>query len=263
MATSSQKELPACEKFIVGETTSAGVRWDNYKERFDLMCEAFDVKEEKKKPLLIHYGGEEIFRIYSTFPNKKDLTYDQLCTLLTGYFKPKKCTAFEVHKFRKLRQKEGEGIDEFYTRLRLQAGNCEFTDSDLEIKMQIIQRCTSEKLRKKSLQESMTLTQVLAFGRSIEISTQQANEMSSTTEQVFKIRQKENIKKKSSENIKKESSSKSCFRCGGKWPHDGKCPAMGQKCRKCDKLNHFSKLCRTSEKVNQAVNQIDSSSDHI
>ena len=34
-----------------------------------------------------------------------------------------------------------------------------------------------------------------------------------------------------------------CGRCGLDKNHQ-KCPAMGQQCRRCQKMNHFAKVCR-------------------
>ena len=39
-----------------------------------------------------------------------------------------------------------------------------------------------------------------------------------------------------------------CRNCGKEWPHENNpCPAPGKECRKCGKLNHFAKLCRSSK----------------
>ena len=53
----------------------------------------------------------------------------------------------EMHKFIKYSQKENENICEYHMRLQNLAENCEFHDKNIEIKMQIIQRCKSNKLR--------------------------------------------------------------------------------------------------------------------
>ena len=38
--------------------------------------------------------------------------------------------------------------------------------------------------------------------------------------------------------------SKTCRNCGGAWPHEGKCPAHGKQYRKCQKPNHFARVCQ-------------------
>ena len=234
-----EEPIPAFGNFILGETTSAGPRWKKYVERFEMMIEAYKVEDDqRKKALLLHNAGEDIFSIYSTFTNKKALKYDEVVKQINEYFIPKKSIEFEVYKFRSCRQKETESIDEYYARLRTLSENCEFHDVDLEIRMQIIQKCFSDRLRKKALQQSMTLQELLSFARSIEISEAQAKEMSNRNEEVFKVTKNRNSSNRSNE------SSKKCFRCGQDWPHQDKCPAMGKKCNICSKFNHFSAVCR-------------------
>ena len=47
-----------------------------------------------------------------------------------------------------------------------------------------------------------------------------------------------------------------CSRCGSRHGQNSACPANGQKCLKCGKLNHFKKMCRTKH-----VHTIDEDSD--
>ncbi len=45
-----------------------------------------------------------------------------------------------------------------------------------------------------------------------------------------------------------------CINCGGNFPHKFSCPAKGQKCYYCQKLNHFETVCRqkrTKERVRE------------
>ena len=61
------------------------------------------------------------------------------------------------------------------TRLRQLAVTCEFADVDREIKTQIVQSCSSHKLRTKALENpSYFLTQLLDAGRAMELSQKQA-----------------------------------------------------------------------------------------
>lgn len=36
-----------------------------------------------------------------------------------------------------------------------------------------------------------------------------------------------------------------CRNCGGSYPHQGKCPANGNRCNSCGKDDHFSRVCRS------------------
>ena len=74
-----------------------------------------DVKEEsRKRALLLHYSGEEVYDLFDTLPDTdKDNNYKEACKALTRYFMPKKNVSFEIFKFRNLKQQSHETVDEF------------------------------------------------------------------------------------------------------------------------------------------------------
>ncbi|MFY8166942.1 MAG: hypothetical protein ACOVJ8_10135, partial [Sediminibacterium sp.] len=47
---------------------------------------------------------------------------------------------------------------------------------------------------------------------------------------------------------------KDCFNCGGKWPHEGVCPAKGKICDFCHGKNHFQKVCKKKKASEAAPN---------
>ena len=69
---------------------------------------------------------------------------------------------------------------------------------------------------------------------------------------VHKVKLKCNPKNKKFGNAKdtaEKQSSKTCYNCGGSWPHSqGKCPAYKKTCNKCGGQNHFAKMCGQSRK---------------
>ena len=66
-----------------------------------------------------------------------------------------------------------QSIDQYATRLRQKAENCEFTIKEDEIKSQIIQGCTSRKLRTRCLQDEKTLSDISTMARTMEIADRQ------------------------------------------------------------------------------------------
>ena len=52
-----------------------------------------------------------------------------------------------------------------------------------------------------------------------------------------------------------------CCRCGC-WHNGWHCPAMGKKCTKCNKFNHFVKACRTNKLI-QAINRAEEPTEGI
>ena len=97
---------------------------------------------------------------------------------LNVHFSPKKNVDYEIFQFRQAVQQPGETVDQFATRLRKIAINCEFHDISKEIKAVIIQNCQSKRLRRYTLREdALTLDDLLGKACSLEASKMQATGM--------------------------------------------------------------------------------------
>ena len=216
--------------------------------------------------------------IFDTLPNTQATeTEDPLekaVLALTNYFTPKQNREYEIYIFRQAKQEADESITAFHTRLRQLSLTCEFENVDREIKTQVVQSCSSHKLRMKALENPQyTLTQLLDAGKAMELSKIQAasiedkqvvHTMSSNCGNRSQRRQNKSRKAKQdggrpgeaqrsrdrkSRNIShdKRKSSEKCRNCGREYPHQGgktACPAYGKACRGCGKMNHFQAVCR-------------------
>ena len=112
------------------------------------------------------------------------------------------------------------------------AVTCEFDDVDREIKTQIVQSCSSHKLRTKALENpSYTLTQLLDAGKAMELSkTQAANIEENRSVNKNKEKNKDGGHKADKKSRDRKSrngdhedwkSSPKCRNCGGDYPHHG------------------------------------------
>ena len=129
--------LPVFPKFeINGDSTTTGHRWTKYISKLENLFVAMNIDSRKrKKALLLHYAGDEVFEIYGTLDNTGDENgFDETKQALTNYFKPKVNTKFEIFEFRQMKQLESETCDDFSTRLRQKAEYCDFHDKDNELK---------------------------------------------------------------------------------------------------------------------------------
>ena len=190
--------------------------------------------------------------------------YTKLKQSLTAHFTPKTNTTYEVLKFRAAKQGPSESLDSFHTRLRTLSINCNFPDVDAEIVTQIIHGCNSHRLRRRALREGYTLAEIIAAARAQELSENRAAEIESNSQPVpartqdeasaYSVRYKKPPQQKqfnNNNNQNKRPTGRQCRYCGGRFPHDGKCPAFGKECRSCGKMNHFSKVCRSKEKFSK------------
>ena len=165
-----------------------------------------------------------------------------------------------------LAQQDGESIDKFVTRLRESAARCQFHDTSREIKDQIVQKCISERLRRKALREDPSLEALLRGARAMELSNAQAAIMEDEANMNrIRKRGKYSSQGKADNGANKqkdgEKKSKLCYSCGEIFPHKGgrkNCPAFGKECDTCGKKGHFARLC--NKKETKAV-EADSSSD--
>ncbi len=247
MATAGKIDVSPLTPFDpISEPTSLSHRWKVWKRRFETYLVAVDVKDNaQKRALLLYQAGEATQEIFDTLPETgEDDDYKTAIEKLDEYFSPKKNVDYEIFQFRQAKQNSDETTDQFATRLRKLASHCEFHDVDHEIKSAVIQNCRSKHLRRYALrQDKLTLKDLLSKARALENSEQQAKgieeRLASTN-----IRDDEfeaNLVNRPS------PSGQQCRNCGLSWPHrDSPCPAKGQTCRKCNKQNHYARVCRSS-----------------
>ncbi|XP_065665580.1 uncharacterized protein LOC136087004 [Hydra vulgaris] len=274
------RNLPGIEQFIINEndTTNIDKRWEIWREDFELYLMATGVTQEaQKKALLLHLAGKDIKEIYKTLKGKGTDHYNAMFEKLDQYFKPKKNITYERYIFKNIKQNEEESTVSFVTRLRKQADYCAFSDIAEAVKDQFISECHSVKLKQKLLKDrEINIDKCVEIGRNMEISKQQAKEMSNKksnqcTEEIDVVdhlkkltisrRQKQATDLKSgsyqSESIGKREND--LFRCGEKYfvGHQKECKANGKTCYKCQKKNHLAICCRSfSKTLHRTIQQV-------
>ena len=233
--------LPAYHKFIVhGEPNTLFQRWNKWKRGFNNLMTAMNVSNQaQKRAMLLYFAGEQFLEIFDSL-SATGTTYDSAISAFDGYVKPQKNTEFEIYKLRQAKQNPSESIDDFHTRLRKLAENCEFDNTDREIKSQIIQGCASNKLRRKALQHAeYTLSQLLTMARTMEISESQAGNIEHGQPSLL-----HRVELGERRTTQQPRQGRKCWFCGGNYPHASVCAAKGKICNYCKKPNHFAKMCR-------------------
>lgn len=138
----------------------------------------------------------------------------------------------ERYLFRQMKQNPGESIDSFYRRLRDCIKRCDYSASEEEnrLKEQIIDKCTSSKLREIALQISLNLEELIVTGKTLESDSKaKLNETRPFVQRSFSHREER----------------RECSRCGF-FDHssaDPKCPALKARCNGCTKNGHYEKMC--------------------
>ena len=103
--------------------------------------------------MLLYQAGTETQEIFETLADTGN-DYATAKTKLDEYFSPKKNVTYEIFQFRQATQQTGESVEQFATRLRKLAANCEFDNVDKEIISAIVQHCLSKHLRRFAHRES-------------------------------------------------------------------------------------------------------------
>ncbi|CAC5385616.1 unnamed protein product [Mytilus coruscus] len=147
-------------------------------------------------------------------------------------------------------QTSSETVEQYITRLRQKAVFCNFHNIDENIRDQVIDKCYSQRLRRKVLKRNnVTLVQLREIAQSLEASEQRAVSM----EQINKVGQHKFDKhSKFKTQNQTDFKQRRCFACGheGHIKTDANCPARGKKCRKCKKEGHYEKCCKTKQTRN-------------
>ena len=231
------------------DSGDVATRWKKWSGKFNNLMVALDITDDARQiALLLHYVGDETNDIFDTLTvANTDSTHtaiDNAISALTDHFVPKENMEFEIYKFRQAHQQQEEDFNSFLTRLRQLLSTCHIADADRELKTQIIQGCTSSRLRRKALSDpTITLAKIIAMARTSEVAERQAAVMEAKP--TVNVVQHHKV---TSEVPKKSSQYKGqCRICGNSWPHDGgrqSCPAFGKACRKCLKENHYEAMFR-------------------
>jgi hypothetical protein len=90
--------LPNFPTFDITETSTVATRWKKYKKRFNLLCDALTVTDDKQKiAMFLNYVGEEVYDVYENVKPEGDNTFDQVIAVLTEHFELKVNHSFETY----------------------------------------------------------------------------------------------------------------------------------------------------------------------
>ena len=183
-----------------GDVTAVYQKWQRWVKGFEIFADAAGCKDAvQRRQLLLHSAGADVQDIFFTIdPEPAD--YDAAKQALNTYFKPVKNLPYQRHLFRQTSQQEGEPMNQFVTRLRQIAKDCDYgAETDGFIRDQIIEKCACSKLRTKLLAESdLTLKKCIEIATAKELSEKQASEFT-TDDKVFSISSKKHSKMQNGE----------------------------------------------------------------
>ncbi|KAJ1219016.1 hypothetical protein NDU88_006587 [Pleurodeles waltl] len=246
---------PALEPFTVSEAPpTQAARWKAWIERLQAYLEALDIRDECKRPLVLHLGGADIHKISKSVIEAAPHTYTTLNDAISAHFKPYANPDYELFLLCQVHQKTEESVDVFYACLKELASICTLPDEEDEVRTQFIQGCTSSMLHEHTLQEpNMRMKDILTFGCSQELSKARAATMEQATPVQVKTEPVNAVVTRSPKNKDMQRGARQrdrqCRWCGCSLPHPWGCPAHGKICSACGKINHFAKVTLQNQPV--------------
>ncbi|KAL4721170.1 hypothetical protein ACJJTC_004946 [Scirpophaga incertulas] len=243
------------EMSLEGDNAS---NWNLFRKQllnFMVAKELEEKKDEVKIAILLNCIGLEGNKIYETFEKQEGkLSFKKVLQEFDKYFIPRKNVVFNRYQFFKREQIEIESFDAFLTELRILANKCDFGDQlDSLVRDRIIIGVKDKALQERLLRENnISLEKTIEMCRICEISKKE----------VETIQNDKNLQVVDVINTKKNCYNKNklrkfnCSRCG-RIHGVNECPAYGQTCKGCGKLNHFQLKCKSLRKINETnINEV-------
>ena len=224
-------------------------RFVKYAERFkNNHLKAYNITDKaQQRSLFLDSIGEATLDIFEQL-SSTGTDLDGAVNALRDKFKEPQNRLYNIHKFRCIKQGKDETWDSFISKLRAEGEHCDFPAGwlDTEILMAMIESGKSKRVRRKLLQDQLTLAEALKYARGLESANQHATKVENQTTTDVTVKQE--VDKITVDGTGK----KSCFNCGKQWPHQGgprKCPAFGKQCMRCGKRNHFANYCKSKHEI--------------
>ena len=218
-------------------TGNTAENWRRWEQRFKLYLEAIGAHEKpdpRKRAILLHCVGEDALEVYNTFVFNQDdpENYANILNKFKNYCEPKKNIVFERYKFWQAAQGADQLFDQYITDLKNLAKNCEFAnETDNMIRDKIVFGIRDMSLKERLLREpDLDLKKTADICRASETSKNQIRSMQAREVHAIK------------------HSQTSCTSCGlFHSPKPEACPAYGDQCHGCGRMNHWKSVCRATQ----------------
>ena len=233
---------------------TTGKAWEEWLDDIEREFRYFRIgNPADRKDAMIIYGGKEIARLEKSLPDPVDASngYEKLRKKLNDYFLPKQNKHYARYVFLKMRPLAGEATISYAARLRENAYACEFKDTfDDRILEHLIQTIENQHLIQKCIAKSWDLSHFLLEAAQTEDISLQVHNMKDTLDGRHIARVRIPKKQRAYQNhcsSDEEDEAMVCRYCGYDKKHRmiEDCPAYGQRCHKCQKLNHFASVCKS------------------
>jgi hypothetical protein len=230
--------------------------WTHYQERLEQFFEANDIRDAKKRAVLLSICGKATYQLASSLLAPAELaqsSYVDICKALKTHFDPQPPELVLRSRFYERSRRAGESVAEFLAELRKLAKDCNF-GSSLEgmlrdrLSLGINDEAIENKLR---AEETLTLNKAFSIAQAHEAAARSClsgSQKETTQSSVHALRRQG------------PGGVKRCFRCLSSKHLSANCPFLEKRCFNCSKIGHTAAACRSStssRKEQQKVQEVE------
>lgn len=245
-----QSQIPLPPRLeMKGNLAQNWKRWKQIWDSFEIASRLTEQPDKYRVATFIMCIGPDALEVYNALPFAAGDAerIERVMEMMANYCTGQTNVIYERYRFNNRDQEEGESIDAYTTALRSLAQTCNFaTFNDELIRDRIVCGIRDNGLRKRLLQEpKLTLTRCLDMCRATESAVAHLKAMRADKEDkeeaVHALQAKRNPKR----DTRQRPNIPECNYCGKEHERSKeKCPAYGQRCKRCGKENHFASKCR-------------------
>ena len=264
-STSTHQAIPPPAPLKV--TGDVATDWERFKSEFDnyeIATDLCDRDGKKRAAVFLACLGSAAHTLFRTFKFDNDgdrAKVDKIKEAFDKHWLGEVNVTYERYVFHQRIQQPGESIENFVADLRKLAKSCAFEQlEDSLIRDRIIIGIRDDPARRRLLQQkNITLADTIDACKASEATSRRLRTMNGTaTAEVDALtaasstagrRARKPSRSRDREAQRQPSSDRHCSYCDRR--HGGPkkaCPAFGQQCRKCGKMNHFQKVCRSAKR---------------
>ncbi|UYV65207.1 K02A2.6-like [Cordylochernes scorpioides] len=206
--------------------------------------------------------GKEAYNIFEhlDLSDEQRNNSDEIINALTQHFTPKINIIYERSIFNQTNQETNESIEQYICRLRKLSSTCNYGAMTEEmIRDRLVLGIIDKQTKRQLISDpQLTLQKAIDVCKANESANKQIENLTKNTqEEVNKLnirKETVNQNKKSSHEPNKMKKNIPCRYCATFHEHNKqKCPAWNQTCRKCNKKNHWAKVCKSRMRTVQSL----------
>ncbi|KAK0156229.1 hypothetical protein N1851_000482 [Merluccius polli] len=236
--------------------------WPDWKQRFVRFRSATKLNKEdgavQVSSLIYAMGSESenIFRSFTFTDEGQQDNFDVVLAKFDEYFVPRRNVIHERARFHQRIQRPGEKAETFIRALYELSEHCDFGASREEnIRDRIVVGILDKEVsRKLQLVKDLTLAVTIETVRQSEEVASQVSMQEEATGAVHEVSHK--FYKNAKFRGKQRGGNKGCGKCGKeRHSQEENCPARESTCNTCNKVGHWSRVCRNKKAVSEVTEQ--------